>query len=221
MREINNIIKCGFCVLIALLFLVPTVAVTGWESVDDHNSANLEINAEWVVNNDDQPDLIFELPQNSQEMKVDPRLFSEIRSAGNEIKAGEIDRELFIAENPEYSPYNPKGFGAGLLTNKFVRPSGLESFKTTTAGTTSGTRGEPREANDMELWNVQWEVHNSGWCELTDPEPEDDPDGNANWYQGNQASIGSFFVNVKTTITITVKNNGASTATNVPYNISM
>ncbi len=221
MREIGNIIKCGFCVLIALLFLVPTVAVTGWESVDDDNIEFLEINEELVVNSDGSSAKIFEHPQNSQEVKIDPRFFSEMRGAGNEIRADDFDMDLFIGENPEYSPYNPKGFGEGLLTNKFMRPSGIVSFKTTTAGTTSGTRGEPRAADDMELWNVQWEEHNSGWCEQTDPEPQDNPDEPANWYQGNQASVGSFFVNVKTTITVTVKHNGAAAVTNVPVNLSL
>jgi hypothetical protein len=221
MREIGDIIKCGFCVLIALLFLAPTVPVTGWESVDVRYNGIHKINDEGIIDGDICRDKLFELPENAIEISMDPSILSEIRDTGVEIKHNDIDREHFIRENPEYSPFNTMGFFDGLFNDKFVRPSGIESYITTTAGSTSCTRGEPRVEDDLELWNIQWVEKNSAWCEHTDPEPQDYPDDPPNWYQGNQASIGSFIADQKTRITVSVMNHGTSTVINVPVNISI
>ena len=78
-----------------------------------------------------------------------------------------------------------------------------------------------RASADLELWNINWEVKNEGWCEVTDPDPADAPEDPPNWYSGNQASIGSFFVDEETKITVTVKNNGDNSLTNVPVNLSI
>ncbi len=80
-----------------------------------------------------------------------------------------------------------------------------------------------RATEDLELWNIRWEEKNSGWCEQTDLEAGDDGTNleHPNWYQGNQASIGSFKVGEKTIITVTVMNNGDETVYDVPVNLTI
>ncbi len=75
--------------------------------------------------------------------------------------------------------------------------------------------------DDLELWNIQWEIKHTGWCEVTDPDSQDYPEDPTNWYTGNQASTGSFKVGVTTKITVTVKNNGDDTINNIPVNLSV
>ncbi len=216
MRVIGNRLKNIICGFLVLLLLIPSV--TGFEINSEDENVEVERFEDMIVTNSGDAVNTNEIPA-SNVMQIRQEPGSDILNNGISLGLTQDELELFKRENPNLDLFHPRTLGSKVYPGIPIQTS-EPANSGSASSSTSGTRSA-RVIDDLELWTLKWEEHNSAWCEQTDPEPSDYPGEPAHYYEGNQASIGSFFTGVFTEITITVRNNGVTAVTNVPVNLTI
>ncbi len=214
------------CLVIVLLFLIPSVTALNFEN------SERRIKKDLTVQTDKNNNIAIEEPDFEQGEVVDTlellKKYARISENTNNfikvdpkstIKVNDKISDVLLREYPYLNYIKPHEINSDPI-KKILFPDSKLKGTTQTDQPMPATRGA-RADEDLELWNMRWEVKNSGWCEQTDPDAVDYPEDPANWFQDNQASTGSFYVGENTKITITVKNNAPSAVSNVPVNLSI
>ncbi len=232
----KNMFKKYFCLVVAMLFIIPTVtALNVGKDINqtDQKELNLneEINEPQFIEDPEIINNVFSENQiptiNSMEVLNQNSRVGYVSSNMSDLFPGTIlldsdpfDSAVFRRENPSLFKTNPQILSSKLYKGDIIQPLYPQSSEPTLEPS-SGSRSTRANEDDVAIWNMQWEEKNTGLCAATDPAAADNPDDPSNWFEGNQASIGSFFVGEKTTITITVKNKGTIPVSNVILNLSI
>ncbi len=222
MRKLDIKAKGIMSILLALLFIVPSVTAfnagveTSTSKAQDLENENFETTE------------LEELSEFYKEIDnaIAPGSDPNIRELAGIINDGKAispvsEREVIFpgADVPQIKGGLPLSTEDPATTDNIV----TDPEPNSDTESSSGTRSEARQENyDLEMRTIEYGEQNTGWTEQTDLDPADAPAGHESyWWEGNQGYIGSFFVGDATTITATVRNNGAVAVTNVLVNFTI
>jgi hypothetical protein len=214
------------CLVVVLLFVIPSVTAL---SLDNNEKQNNKDHLIQIDNKNKIADQEIDIEQ-GQVVDTLELLKKNARISENTVNRFDLDpsltkklsdqfSDLLIRENPSLNYKKPQEINSDPI-KRILFPDTKTKSTTQADQPIPGTR-QARADEDLEIWNMRWDVKNSGWCESTDPDAVDNPDDPANWYNDNQAAVGSFIVGETTKITITVRNNAPSAVSNVRVNLSI
>jgi hypothetical protein len=225
---------CGniTCVLMCVLLMIPSVVGFGGIYSSDQNSNVLEkangkekgelLDSDIDAFNNNIYDIgINQLRENILLNKVNLENDKKYLINSDSEYQNFLEQEIPTITKPNIVEISSNPVDGFIFKNINEQNNNFDVKPLSNSGASMQSTRQTSSSTDVGIWNIAWEEKNTGWCEVTDLDSADYPDDPVNWFVGNQADTGSFFVGEKTTITVTIRNNGDSTVTNVPVNLSV